>query len=65
MELKQAHQSAKDYSYSNPGIQYVVWISEDGTGTWKVTDGFDLDTFYAGVPDQNIEAAYENGQYLA
>ena len=63
MELKQAQQSAKDYSYSNPGIQYVVWIPEDRT--WKVADGFDLDTFYSGVSDSNIESAYENGEYLA
>ncbi len=62
MNLKRAHQSAKDYSYSNPGIQYVVWISEDQT--WKVADGFDLDTFYQGISDNNIEAAYENGQCL-
>ena len=57
MTLNEAHRSARNASRREAGEFFVV--REDG---YHVADAIDLDTFFAGLYEQDIIAVYVGGE---
>lgn len=62
MTINQAHRKALDRSAKSVQTFYVVMEEQPDGSLYDVASSFDLDTFYQGISDQHIIAAYEGGQ---